>query len=175
MKGKVNITFCLVTTILLAITTTLPVTMGENNGLAKGKGDLPPFLRGNYIDIYGSFKEGITEISLPADEPSFTCHGWLYDNWAERKPLEKKIFLKGDTRFELTIDGEDEKLRKWSHHYAELYHSVDQIIMYDVKAKLYHIQFRPNSFTPGQTVKFVGTWYWDGAHAGSLTLIVHFV
>jgi hypothetical protein len=174
MKEKLKLTACLVSSILLAIMTAVPVTAGESQGLAKGKGDLPPFLRGNYIDIYWAYKNDVFEITLPANEPCFTCHGQLYEDWADRTSGERKSFQKEGTRFELSIDGEDVELRKWMHHYAELYHTVDEITLYDVKTKLYYIQLGPNSYTPGQTVVFVGTWYWDGANMGSLTLTVHF-
>jgi hypothetical protein len=115
----------------------------------KGKKELPPFLKGNRINIWPD------EVEIPIDENSFVCHGWLGLSWKDLSKQEQNTY-KETHGFNLYIDDEPVELKEWKKYYKTLgdYQDVMQFLFY--------IQFEPNSFAPG-TYTFRGE-HWNSTH-----------
>jgi len=97
-------------------------------------------LDGIRIDL----KEG--SITILTDSPVYVIHGWDLDNWKNRTKEERRDFLE-NYAFELFIDGERAKLRKWRHYYA------DQ----DLMKTGFLVEFKVEHFDP-EDYTFRGIW-----------------
>ncbi len=111
----------------------------------------PPFLKGTQITFLES------TLTLPSKEPCFVCSGWIYDNWKTLSSDTKRDFFSNNVRFELTVDGVKQNLWLSYRYYMDITFRGTEFK--DVWFKLQYIQFRGNTFAPGSTHVFVGTWY----------------
>ncbi len=159
-KIKCSIFLILITLILIS---PVPHLVKSDSGYAKGKGQDPPFLEGDPINILGGFLGGYDEITLPADMEYYVLHGYG-SAWNDVEPSRRRVYLQEGVRFELDINGEKVVLRKWIHHYR----------LNAQMRKLYYIQFEPDQFSAGDTVDFTGRWYWDDILDIEYTLTVTF-
>jgi hypothetical protein len=125
--------------------------IGLSTTIQNASAVLPKFLKGNEINILQMYVQGISSTTQSASVPFYIAHGMYYPDWKAIDPSEKSTFLQDSKAgFELTIDGNPVKLRKWVHYNAST----------DIMSKAFYIQFDPGDFAAGDIVVFTGRWYW---------------
>ena len=142
------------TLLLLALLTSVIVSVEANPGQQKAKGQQfpPPFLEGNRIEFIHS------TLTIPVDEPCYVIHGWgtLSTPWKEFQPEWKPILLR-ESSFSLSINGEPIPVRKWIHHYREFLGYEDVMLVQ------YYVQIEANTFEADVEYAFQGTWTQEGS------------
>jgi len=129
---------------------------------------LPPFLYGNRVNLLELSFPPVTEIDLPVDEPFYIVHG-IAEPWKELSVEDRRMFMDDSlTRFELSIDGVPQGLRKWMNQYIDEFGS-------QWKRKAFYIQFDPYEFDVGSSPVFEGSWYAYGSLIWSHTVTINFI
>jgi hypothetical protein len=129
---------------------TLICILGLSTTIQNVSAVLPTFLKGSKLDILYMYVYGISSTTQSASAPFYVAHGWYYPDWKALDPVEKSAFLQDSkTGFELTIDGNPVKVRKWLHYNAST----------GIMSKAFYKQFNPDDFAAGDNVVFTGRWF----------------
>lgn len=151
--------------LILSMIFASPVTaVPDGQGRAKGKTFPPVFLEGDRISVY------VAGQTLPADEPHYVCHGWLWPNWNEYSGKERNSYLT-EYWLELEIDGNPVELKKWIHKYKII--ETSSGVYEDAMLIVFYVQFEAYEFEPG-TYEFRGVWNGPGGILQELTVDVEF-
>ncbi|MBS7657425.1 hypothetical protein KEJ33_05830 [Candidatus Bathyarchaeota archaeon] len=162
-------------TLMLTVLALLTVGEAAANGKAPNT-PYPFFLEGNRIDFSKALREGYNYLRLPADEPCFVSHGWMFAGdfpHAYLPEFAKDIGTEFTTAsMVLYIDGEKVELRKWRHFYQVWVQNG--VVLERAFLTAFYVQFDAGYFEKGRTYEFKREMWKEGTIWLTQTLYVEF-
>jgi hypothetical protein len=143
-KGAFLASLAMILCISVSIAIAVPTQPGKGNKFP------PPKFDGTQILVEDP------PVTLSTDTPIFVIHGYDQVSWKSLTKEQQKDFFEIYT-FELYINDEPVKLKRWKHYYADD----------DSMKSGFYVQYKAGHFEPG-TYTFTGIWLPEGYEASTV-------